>query len=178
MSVLKEKVQTYRLTGWLGLVVAVFFSVTWVDFVVNDVLYSYGLAFSWGWFQLYQAGLAAIIISISGLVAWQSWQDTGIRHVALQRGSIIFLAYYGGLIDWIFFLVYSGRVNQGEWTWMWQYNFFGTWNWKLQALWSLCFLTLIIVMWKIHPFTGRKRAEQPERNTPVVLGKLIERRAR
>jgi hypothetical protein len=39
-------------------------------------------------------------------------------------------------------------VYSGEWTWMWQYSLLGTWNWKLQGVWSLSFLVLILGVWK------------------------------
>jgi hypothetical protein len=69
-------------------------------------------------------------------------------NVALKRGSTLFLAHLGGLVDWIFFLIYNrGQVYSGEWTWMWQYSLLGTWNWKMQAIWSLSFLALILGMW-------------------------------
>ena len=42
----------------------------------------------------------------------------------------------------------GGRVYSGEWTWMWQYSLLGTWNWKLQGIWSLSFLVLILGLWK------------------------------
>lgn len=96
------------------------------------------------WYIPYLTGLAAIICSICVLITWQTYVDTKNVSFALKRGIIPILAYVGGLIDWIYFLVYNtGQVPLGEWPWMWQYWLFGTWNWTLQALWSLSFLALI-----------------------------------
>ena len=62
---------------------------------------------------------------------------------------LFFGTFFWGLIDWVFFLVYNGsRVYSGEWTWMWQYGLLGTWNWKLQGVWSLSFLVVILGMCK------------------------------
>ncbi len=135
--------------GWFALVLVVFLSITGLDFVVNNILYSYGLGFSYAWYVPYLVGLSVTIFSICFLVAWQSYEDTGSMNIALTRGLTLFLLHLGGLIDWLFFLVYNGgRVYSGEWTWMWQYWFLGTWNWQLQGVWSLSFLVLILGLWK------------------------------
>ena len=96
-------------------------------------------------------GISVTLLSICVLVVWQSYEDTRSVDVALKRGLTLFLAYLGGLIDCLFFLVYNGgSVYLGEWTWMWQYWLIGTWNWKLQAIWSFSFLMLIVGMWKVN----------------------------
>ncbi len=134
---------------WFSLVLVVFLSITGVDFVVNSILYSHGLDFSYSWYIPYLTGLSAIICSICFLVGWQSYIDTNSMNVALKRGSTLFFAHLGGLVDWMFFLIYNGgQVYAGEWTWMWQYSLIGTWNWKLQGIWSLSFLVLIFGIWK------------------------------
>ena len=107
---------------WFSLVLVVFLSITGVDFVVNSILYSHGLDFSYAWYIPYLAGLSAIMLSICFLVGWQSYIDTNSMNVALKRGSTLFFAHLGGLVDWMFFLIYNGgQVHTGEWTWMWQY---------------------------------------------------------
>jgi len=96
-----------------------FLSITGLDFAVNNILYSYGLGFSYVWYAPYPVGFSVTIFSICFLVAWQSYEDTASMNVALKRGLTLFLAHLGGLIDWLFFLVYNGgRVYSGEWTWM------------------------------------------------------------
>jgi hypothetical protein len=140
--------------GWFTLVLVVFLSLTAVDFVVNNVLYSYGLRFSYSWYILYQVGFSMVIFSICFLVVWQSYEDTASVNVALKRGLTLFFAHLGGLIDCLFFLVYNGgQVYSGEWTWMWQYTLFGTWNWKLQTIWSFGFLVLTLALWKVNNLT-------------------------
>jgi hypothetical protein len=136
---------------WIFIVLIVFLNITGLDFVVNNLLYSYGLGFSFGWYVPYVVGLSSIILSICGLVMWQSYEDMRNVSVALKRGLIIFLAHFGGLIDCLYFLVFNGgRVYSGEWTWMWQYWLFGTWNWMLQAIWSFSFLLLIVSLWRMN----------------------------
>lgn len=136
--------------SWFSLVLIVFLSITGLDFVVNSILYSHGLDFSYSWYIPYQIGLSVTILSICSLVAWQSYEDTESKNVALKRGTTLFLAHLGGLVDWMFFLIYNGgQVHSGEWTWMWQYSLLGTWNWKLQGIWSLSFLALILVLWRV-----------------------------
>jgi hypothetical protein len=145
---IEEKSSLGTSKGWFALVLVVFLSLTGLDFVVNNILYSYGLGFSYSWYVPYQVGLSVTIFSVCFLVVWQSYRDTASANVALKRGLTLFLAHLGGLIDCLFFLVYSGgRVYSGEWTWMWQYAFFGTWNWRLQAVWSLGFLVLTLALW-------------------------------
>jgi len=135
--------------GWFSLVLVVFLSITGLDYVVNNILYSHGLGFSYSWYIPYLVGLSATMCSICALVAWQSYEDTASMNIALKRGLTLFLAHLGGLVDWMFFLIYNGgQVYSGEWTCMWQYSILGTWNWKLQGIWSLSFLALILGMWK------------------------------
>lgn len=146
-----KKSHLWESIGWFVFVLLVFLSLTGVDFVVNNILYSFGLGFYSSWYVPYRIGLSMTVFSICFLVTWQSFSDTGSVGVALKRGLTLFLAYMGGLIDWMFFLVYSrGMVYSGEWTWMWQYSIFGTWNWKLQVVWSLGFLVLIFALWKAN----------------------------
>ena len=134
---------------WLIAVLVVFSSITGIDFAVNNTLYSYGLTFSFVWYLPYLVGLSATVISICILVMWQSYEDTRNVSVALKRGSILLLADIGGLIDCLYFMVYNrGIVPFGEWTWMWQYWLFGTWNWTLQIIWSFSFMLLILGLWK------------------------------
>jgi hypothetical protein len=150
-SLIKKDGRLGTSKGWVILVLAVFLSVTGLDFVVNSILYSYGLDFSYVWYVPYQIGLSVTVFSVCVLVAWQSYEDTASMDVAFKRGLTLFLAHLGGLIDWIFFLVYNGgRVYSGEWTWMWQYSLLGSWNWKLQGIWSLSFLVLILGVWKAN----------------------------
>ncbi len=149
MALIRKESRLSTSKGWFSLVLVVFLSITGLDFVVNNILYSYGLNFSYSWYIPYLFGLSATICCICFLVAWQSYQDTASMNVALKRGLTLFLAHLGGLIDWMFFLIYNGgQVYQGEWTWMWQYSLLGTWNWMLQGIWSLSFLALILAMWK------------------------------
>ena len=137
--------------GWFIIVLVVFLSITGLDFVVNSVLYSYGLSFSYGWYIPYLVGISVTLLSICVLVVWQSYEDTRSVDVALKRGLTLFLAYFGGLVDCLYFLVYNGGdVYLGEWTWMWQYWLIGTWNWQLQTIWSFSFLMLIVGMWKVN----------------------------
>jgi len=97
-----------------------FLSLTGLDFVVNSILCSYGLGFSYGWYAPYLVGFSVTIFSVCVLVAWQSYVDAASVNVALKRGLALFLAHLGGLIDCLSFLVYvGGRVYSGEWTWMW-----------------------------------------------------------
>ena len=148
MALIRKEFRLSTSKGWFTIVLVVFLSITGLDFVVNNILYSYGLGFSYGWYVPYLVGLSVTIFSICVLVAWQSYVDTASMNVALKRGLTLFLAHLGGLIDWMFFLIYNGgRVYSGEWTWMWQYSLLGTWNWILQGIWSLSFLALILVMW-------------------------------
>ena len=128
-----------------------FLCITGIDFVVNNILYSYGLGFSFGWYIPYVVGLSSIIFSICGLVMWQSYEDIGDVSVALKRGLIIFLAHLGGLIDCLYFLVFDEtKIFWGEWTWMWQYWLFGTWTWMLQVIWSFSFFLLIVGLWRTN----------------------------
>ncbi len=136
---------------WLVAVLIVFTSISGLDFAVNSTLYSYGLIFDFSWYIPYLLGLSATIVSICILVMWQSYEDTGNVTIALKRGSILLLADIGGIIDCMYFLVYNeGRVPWGEWTWMWQYWLFGTWNWSLQVIWSFSFMLLIVGVWKVR----------------------------
>jgi len=72
-------------------------SITGLDFVVNNILYSYGLGFSYGWYAPYQVGFSVTIFSICVLVAWQSYEDTASMNVALKERINSFFGAFGGI---------------------------------------------------------------------------------
>jgi hypothetical protein len=60
-------------TGFLVVSILVF---TWLDFVINSVLYSYGLKFDTAWFMLYSMGYLSLYQLILGLIYFytRSWK--------------------------------------------------------------------------------------------------------
>jgi hypothetical protein len=83
--------------GWLLIVLFVFLCITGLDFVVNSILYSYGLGFSYAWYIPYIVGFSLTVISICALVAWQSYEDTKSASIAMKRGINSFF----GTFRWI-----------------------------------------------------------------------------
>ena len=114
MAVIRKESRLSTSKGWFTIVLVVFLSITGLDFVVNNILYSYGLGFSYGWYAPYPVGFSVTIFSICVLVAWQSYEDTASMNVTLKRGLTLFLAHLGGLIDCSFWFTLGVECIRGN----------------------------------------------------------------
>ena len=92
---------------------------TFNDKVVHNDLYSYGLQFSDNWAIPYWVNyffMYEVAILATTAICWNKW------FFVFTELFVIFTTQ-----DIVYFL-WAGYFPTGEWTWMWQYNIFGTWT--------------------------------------------------
>ena len=111
---------------------------TRLDFLINNIFYSFGLIFSEGWYQEY----------------------TILYFLAYQLDILVLLAYTRNLKLFLFFevfiltstqdLVYFGfwqcSFPSHEWVWMVQYKIFRSWNTTTQLLLNTSSIALIEIL--------------------------------
>ena len=111
---------------------------TRLDFLINNILYDFGLIFSEGWYQEYSV----------------------LYFLSYQLVVFILLVYTINLKLFVFFevfvltctqdLVYFGFWEDSfptqEWAWMIQYRIFGFWNTTSQVLLNISGLSLVLIL--------------------------------
>jgi len=115
-------------TGFLVVSILVF---TGLDFVINSVLYSYGLKFDTAWFMLYSVGYLSLYQLILGLIYFytRSWQIPLLGEAFVLSGGV----------DLVFFGVW-GRMQFPSCVWAWSgyAMFLGLhWTTAVQVVWAI-----------------------------------------
>jgi len=115
-------------TGFLMVSILVF---TGLDFVINSVLYSYGLKFDITWFMLYSVGYLSLYQLTLGLIYFytRSWEIPLLGEVFVLSGGV----------DLVFFGVW-GRMQfpSSVWTWSGYAMFLGLhWTTTVQIVWAV-----------------------------------------
>lgn len=109
-----------------------------IDFIVNSVLYNYGLVFSYNWANTYWItyNFTFVVFSaMAGFVYWLGSSKTSCdKRVAVALFATINLLALGGLQDILYFTIWAGGlpVNSVVWWWSQWNGVFGTWNTLLQ----------------------------------------------
>jgi len=103
---------------------------TRVDWIINTVLYKYGLQFSYGWYReytlLYMLLFQLVILPLSVWI--QNWYFLGLTEAFVLSGTQ----------DLIYFGLWCGYFPSENWTWMVFYEWFGSWTTANQF--ALCLL--------------------------------------
>lgn len=113
-----------------------------LDHVVHNVLYGFGLRFSFEWATLYWSLFGSVFLVFGLILGFAYWLGSGGSRRSLLVGMGLFLSvcllFLGGLEDIIFYLVWGGGLPSRDvvWWWMPWYRIFGFWNSSLQ----LCLL--------------------------------------
>ena len=126
------------------------FVITGLDWIVNGVLYDYGLQFQAGWYDpysvlyffLYQLIIASCLF-ISGSWLVGLWLEVFVL---------------GCTQDLVFYLVWAKTWPVDEWTWMPFYRLFGFWRTEHQILLSIISLSIVTVIFVV--FTKRSRGDE------------------
>jgi hypothetical protein len=128
-------------TGFLVASILVF---TGLDFVINNVLYSYGLKFDTAWFMLYSVGYLSLYQLILGLIYFytRSWTIPLLGETFVLSGGV----------DLVYFGVW-GRMQfpSGVWAWSGYAMFLGLhWTTTIQVVWAVSVMsaTSIFVLLK------------------------------
>lgn len=129
----------------LGILVFLFFVfMSGLDFVVNRVLYGYGLCFSYGWAVFYWSVFGGVFLVFAVVVGFVYWLGSGRSRRDLRVGVCLFLSvcllFWGGLADVLWFVLWGGGLPDCGvvWWWMPWCGVFGFWN-------SYCQLVMLVV---------------------------------
>ncbi len=124
-----------------------------IDFIVNNILYGYGLQFSYVWANEYWTTYTCTFIAFSlaiGLVFWLSSGKT-IRDLEISIGLIatVNLLMIGGLADIMFYIFWSGGLppNGVNWWWISWSHVFGIWTSSMQIHLFIMVLSIVLVLW-------------------------------
>ena len=124
----------------IGIFCLAVLSLTRLDFLVNNLLYSFGLTFSEAWHQEY---------SILYLLAYQLLI---FALLAYTRNLKLFLFFQVFVLtstqDLVYFGLWQGSFPAHEWVWTTEYKLFGFWNTASQILLSLCSISLTLILFR------------------------------
>jgi hypothetical protein len=132
-----------------------------MDFIVNGVLYRYGLQFSYEWATEYWAVYTLSFIFFSATVGFMYWLGSNktSRDLKISLGLFVTvnLLMIGGLQDLMFFIFWANGLPPDNVVWWWSpfIRFFGIWNSSMQIIFtiSVCFVNVPLWMYIL-----RKRA--------------------
>ena len=114
---------------------------TRLDFLINNILYDFGLIFSEGWYQEYS------------VLYFLSYQLVVFILLVYTRNLKLFLFFEVFVLtstqDLVYFGLWQGSFPAHEWTWMIQYRILGFWNTITQLLLSAASLTSISILSRI-----------------------------
>ena len=115
---------------------------TRLDFLVNNIFYSFGLIFSEEWYQEYT------------ILYFLAYQLVVIVILAYTRNLKLFFFFKVFVLtstqDLIYFGLWQGGFPTHEWIWMIQYRILGFWNTTTQFLLSVASFASIIILSRIY----------------------------
>ena len=112
-----------------------------IDFIINSVLYNYGLEFSYNWANTYWLTYNFTFVVFSAVAAFIYWlgspKTSCDKKVVVALLVTINLLALGGLQDILYFVFWAGGlpVNNVVWWWSQWRGVFGTWN-TVSCSWS------------------------------------------
>lgn len=124
-----------------------------LDFVVNSVLYDFGLEFSFSWALQYWFFYNGILFCFGFVISLAYWfgSDKTAKNfrVALALFLSIVLLVLGGLPDVLFFVFWGGGLPDGgvEWWWIPWYGLLGFWNSYSQLVLLSVTFVVVILLW-------------------------------
>ncbi|MGD2065913.1 MAG: hypothetical protein PVI43_01925 [Candidatus Bathyarchaeota archaeon] len=135
---------------------------TRLDYLINNVLYSFGLSYSELWHQEY-----GIIYSL----AYQLVIFTLLLYTRNLKLFVLFQAFVlTSTQDLVYFALWESSFPASDWVWMNQYSLFGFWNTATQILLSLGSLSIILILFHLA------RIPVWMRTNPIYLfGKNVKR---
>lgn len=137
-----EMIERHELWVFIVLLSLVYICLTAIDFIVHNILYDFGLRFSYEWADPYWVALAMSFFVIAGLVTVVYWiSDTPKKSTATLLFFTVFGTYVAGLLDVLFWVLFDRSIPSGVLWWSPWHRIFGI-NWMAQhQLALLCVVT-------------------------------------
>jgi hypothetical protein len=134
----------------IGIFCLAVLSLTRLDFLVNNILYRFGLTFSGAWHQEY---------SILYFLAYQLLIFTRLAYTRNLKLFMLFQVFVlTSTQDLVYFGLWQGSFPAHEWVWTAEYKLFGFWNTASQLLLSLCSVSSILILLRFARVSVRMRA--------------------
>ena len=124
-----------------------------MDFIVHNLLYSYGLRFSYEWANVYWATYSSLFVVFSMIMGATYWlasnRNAKDKRVSLAIIATVNVLVIGGLQDIMFFVFWSGGLppNNIVWWWVPWNSLFGTWNSFKQVIAAGVSVLITAVLW-------------------------------
>jgi len=114
---------------------------TRLDFLINNILYNFGLTFSEAWYQEYI------------VLYFLAYQLVVFILLAYTRNLKLFAFFQVFVLtstqDLVYFGLWEGSFPSHEWVWMVYYRVFGFWNTASQILLSISSLSSIMILFQV-----------------------------
>ena len=114
---------------------------TRLDFLINNILYNFGLIFSEGWYQEY------------AVLYFLAYQLIVFILLAYTRNLKLFAFFQVFVLtstqDLVYFGLWEGSFPSHEWVWIVYYRIFGFWNTTSQILLSISSLSSIMILSRV-----------------------------
>ena len=114
---------------------------TRLDFLINNILYNFGLSFSEAWYQEYT------------ILYFLAYQLVVFILLAYTKNLKLFAFFQVFLLtstqDLVYFGLWKGSFPSHEWVWMVYYRIFGFWNTTSQILLSLFSLSSSMILFRV-----------------------------
>jgi hypothetical protein len=114
---------------------------TRLDFLINSILYNFGLSFSEAWYQEYT------------VLYFLAYQLVVFILLAYTKNLKLFAFFQVFLLtstqDLVYFGLWEGSFPSHEWVWTVYYRIFGFWNTTSQILLSLSSLSSIMILSRV-----------------------------
>jgi len=138
-----------------------------IDFIINSVLYNYGLVFSYNWANTYWLTYNFTFVIFSGVAAFVYWlgspKTSYDKKVVVALLVTINLLALGGLQDILYFVFWAGGlpVNNVVWWWSQWKGIFGTWNTLLQLELMFGTVAFSVLTWSLALHQKKKTCQYP-----------------
>jgi len=114
---------------------------TRLDFLINNILYNFGLSFSEAWYQEY------------AVLYFLAYQLVVFILLAYTRNLKLFAFFQVFVLtstqDLVYFGIWEGSFPAHEWVWIVYYQIFGFWNTASQILLSISRLSSIMILFQV-----------------------------
>ena len=114
---------------------------TRLDFLINNILYNFGLSFSEAWYQEYS------------VLYFLAYQLVVFILLAYTKNLKLFAFFQVFVLtstqDLVYFGLWEGSFPSHEWVWMVYYRIFGFWNTTSQIVLSISSLSSIMILFQV-----------------------------
>jgi len=126
-----------------------------IDFIINSVLYDYGLVFSYNWANEYWLTYNFTFVVFSAMASYVYW--LGSRKTSCDKKVVVALLVtinllaLGGLQDILYFSIWAGGLPVDSMVWWWSQwtGVFGTWNTFMQIELMFGMVGLSVLTWRL-----------------------------